>query len=64
MRCLACNAVLTDYEATLKDQNTGEYLNECSDCVRGSTANYALEERIDLKTAQDIGLGVADYEVE
>lgn len=58
MKCLACDAILTDYEATLKDVETGEYVNECIECVKGSNASYALEERLDLKTVQDLGFEV------
>ncbi len=46
MRCVACNALLSDYEATRKSQTTGEYLDLC---------NYCLNDiKNDLKSIIDI----------
>ena len=33
MRCVCCNKMLSDYEATLKHGETGEYLDTCSSCL-------------------------------
>lgn len=33
MKCVCCNKVLSDYEATLKHGETGEYLDTCSECL-------------------------------
>ena len=33
MHCVCCNKVLSDYEATLKHSETGEYLDTCTDCL-------------------------------
>lgn len=33
MRCLSCNAILSDREATRKGSFTGEFLDMCSDCL-------------------------------
>ena len=33
MRCVCCNKLLSDYEATLKHGETGEYLDTCSSCL-------------------------------
>ena len=33
MRCLACNAELSDYEAVRKDLH-GQYLDMCNNCLR------------------------------
>ena len=33
MKCICCNKVLSDYEATLKHGETGEYLDTCSECL-------------------------------
>jgi hypothetical protein len=32
-RCVCCNHVLSDYEATLKHGETGEYLDTCTECL-------------------------------
>ena len=33
MRCICCNKLLSDYEATLKHGETGQYLDTCSSCL-------------------------------
>lgn len=33
MRCIACNAELTDYESTRKDPLTGHFSDLCMDCI-------------------------------
>ncbi len=33
MRCLSCNIILTDREATRKSLNTSEYLDLCNSCL-------------------------------
>lgn len=58
MKCLACDATLTDYEATLRDVNTSEYVSECLECIRSSNGVFDLTERLDLKTVNDIDLEV------
>lgn len=64
MKCLSCDAILTDYESTLKDLTSGDYVNQCIDCIQGSTANYALAERLDLKTVHDLGIDVIDLDID
>jgi len=34
MRCIACNKVLSDFEATRKHEVTKEYLDLCNLCLR------------------------------
>ena len=64
MRCLACDAILTDYESTLKDAATGDYVNECVECIQGSSGNLALQERLDLKTVNDLGIDVLNFDTD
>ena len=33
MRCVCCGKMLSDYEATLKHGDTGEYLDTCTECL-------------------------------
>jgi len=33
MRCVCCGKMLSDYEATMKHGETGEYLDTCGDCL-------------------------------
>lgn len=42
MRCLSCNCVLTDYEATRKSAKTGEYIDLCNTCFQ------PIEHEIDV----------------
>jgi hypothetical protein len=42
MRCVCCNKMLSDYEATLKHGETGEYLDTCSGCLSEIMADTAL----------------------
>ena len=34
MRCKIWDVILSDYEVTRKDPNTGEYLDTCGECLR------------------------------
>ena len=54
MKCRACDTVLTDYEATLRDTDTLHYVGECVDCIRNSNGVFDLHERLDLKTIHDV----------
>lgn len=33
MKCVCCNKVLSDYEATIKHAETGAYLDTCTECL-------------------------------
>lgn len=35
MRCYCCNRALNDYESTLRNATTGEYLDTCMKCLDG-----------------------------
>jgi hypothetical protein len=59
MRCIACDTLLTDYEATLRDTDTLHYVGECLDCIRNANTVFGLQERLDLKTIHDVEV---DYE--
>jgi hypothetical protein len=56
MHCTCCDKELTDFEATRKHSETGEYLDMCNGCFRASgLANIiAVEERHDLQTEIEI----------
>ncbi len=56
MKCLACDTLLTDYEATLRNVDTLDYISECLECIRNSNGVFDLHERLDLKTVHDIDL--------
>lgn len=48
MRCVACNAVLTDFEATRKSVNTGDYIDLCNKCFSTIRDEVSVIERKDL----------------
>ena len=33
MKCLSCDKILSDEEATAKSERTGEYLELCNECL-------------------------------
>lgn len=33
MRCLCCNEALTDYESTLRNAQTGNFIDTCIECL-------------------------------
>lgn len=46
MRCTICNTLLSDFEATRKNAETGEYLDTCCKCLaytkQATVDNYSL----------------------
>jgi hypothetical protein len=55
MRCVICNDLLTDFEATRKHETTGEYLDTCGTClsVINEQVHIPTVERVDLLGADD-----------
>lgn len=49
MRCLACNKSLSDFEATRKSAETGEFLDLCNYCYSTISRDTLSEEREDLR---------------
>ena len=45
MRCVACNAVLTDFEATRKSATTGDYIDLCNKCFNTIREEVAVIEK-------------------
>lgn len=60
MRCVACNVELTDFEATRKNANTGEYLDMCNHCFGEISNDFLVIERDDLKQTEQ----AVDWDVE
>jgi len=56
MRCVACNKILSDYEATRKHAITGEYLDLCNECFSSisEVAMLPTHDRKDLLTEIDV----------
>jgi hypothetical protein len=49
MRCLACNKVLSDFEATRKSATTGQYVDLCNHCFHDVEYDIASVVREDLR---------------
>lgn len=49
MRCLSCNAALTDFEATRKTLKTEEYLDLCNNCYATIKDDVLTIDRSDLE---------------
>ncbi len=53
MKCLACDGLLSDYEATRKNLKL-EFINLCNDCLSGSDMDDVfMLDRPDLKHDSD-----------
>ena len=54
MRCLSCNKILNDYEATRKYEH-GEFVDLCNECFWESDVKYLPTlDRPDLQEYEDI----------
>lgn len=54
MRCLSCNAILSDFEATRKSVNTNSYIDMCNRCYYTISDDVASLERDDLAHDEDL----------
>ena len=48
MRCLSCNALLSDFESTRKSVNTNTYIDMCNRCYHTISDDVLTIERDDL----------------
>lgn len=67
MRCICCDKRLSDFEATRKHINTGEYLDMCNKCYSTIDKQVLTYERYDLyddeETEQSV-LGFPDSDLD
>ena len=54
MRCLACNKILNDFEATRKSATTGQFVDLCNHCFHDVEYDIESLEREDLRETDDI----------
>ena len=47
MRCYCCDCELSDYEATIKSEVTGQYLDCCNTCLKESGVFYVSKQEMD-----------------
>jgi hypothetical protein len=53
MRCYCCNAVLSDFEATRKSVQSGDFIDMCNSCFSHVKEDIDVVERQDLQHADD-----------
>lgn len=53
MRCICCDKILSDFEATRKSINTEEYLDMCNKCYATVSDQLLSYERNDLYDEED-----------
>jgi hypothetical protein len=49
MKCVACNRLLTDFEATIRNERTGEFMDLCKPCLISVEKEFSLLTRKDLE---------------
>ena len=65
MRCLSCNCILSDYEATRKSVHTNMFIDLCNRCYGSIQDDLDVVERPDLEheDAEDYDDGVDNEEI-
>jgi len=54
MRCILCNAALSDYESTIRLAITGGFLDICQPCYASMEVDIPVYDRKDLLHEADI----------
>jgi hypothetical protein len=54
MRCLACNALMSDFESTRKSVVTEQYIDLCNHCYYTISNDVTALERTDLEHEEDM----------
>ena len=54
MRCVSCDVLLTDFEATRKSAETDEFLDLCNHCYSFIRDEVKAIERHDLMSIEDV----------
>lgn len=49
MRCVCCNAVLSDFESTRRSINTNDFVDICNICIKTIDDDIKTIDRLDLK---------------
>lgn len=64
MHCRACDRLLSEYESTIKNAVTFEYMDLCKVCLEDVKPFTKLIDRKDLITEQDLDDDPDDYDVD
>ena len=62
MRCISCNKLLTDFEATRRSIQSNDFVELCNDCFYYTADDIATLSREDLRSESDIFIGEQEYE--
>jgi len=63
MRCKDCDVLLTDFESTRLDEESGMYFDLCNDCFKPIAATAKARERNDLMKNKDLtDLDIPEHE--
>lgn len=63
MRCVCCNSLLSDFEATRRSASTGDFLDMCNECYHTVRDDIDVYERYDLRHESDIETEEEDEDV-
>ncbi len=63
MHCVACNKLLTDFEATRRNAITKDFVDLCKVCFEDVKGLFPVIERKDLVTQSDLDLEGDDDEI-
>ncbi len=55
MRCIACQRVLSDFEATRRYAESQEFVDLCDGCYECIRGSFEVTERADLKKFDELG---------
>lgn len=55
MRCLACQRVLSDFEATRRYTESQEFVDLCDNCYECVKGEFEVSERADLRKFDELG---------
>jgi hypothetical protein len=64
MHCIACDRLLSEFEATRKNAMTMEYIDLCKVCFEDVKGLFPVIERKDLVTQSDLDLDGDEDDVE
>lgn len=64
MRCLSCDTLLTDFEATRKSAHTGEYIDMCTRCFSSINRDIPTIDRPDLESEHEHTVDDDDYRLD
>jgi hypothetical protein len=64
MHCIACDRLLSEFEATRKNAMTMDYIDLCKVCFEDVKGLFPVIERKDLVTESDLDPSERDIDVE